>query len=411
MAGNRKDSKGRNLRTGESERKDGYYQYRWTVNGKEKTVYATSLSDLRKKEIQIRRDIEDGMDSQAADTLTLDDLFHKWMRSRENLRETTLVRNRQGYEGCIKERLGNKKLAKIKYSDIYDLFSYLVNHKKYSENYLRQINTILQAVLEIAVKDDIIRRNPCKGVMSEISKKYFREKGKRHALTIQEQEAFIDFLAGHPVYNRWLPIFTVLFGTGLRIGEFAGLRWKDCDFENNTISVNHSYVYYNIGGNKGQKMKSGIHKPKTKNGERTIPMLSEVREAFLQAKDAQEKSNIKQAVVDGYTDFCFVTKAGNPYTSSDINHAIYSMVDKYNGEEEARAADECREPNLIRRFSVHSIRHTFASRLCENESNLKVIQELMGHRDIQTTMNVYAEATQEAKRLSIENLEGKIKLR
>lgn len=411
MAEKRKDSKGRNLRTGESERKDGYYQYRWTVNGKEKTVYATTLSDLRKKEVQIRRDIEDGIDSKAADTITLDDMFNKWMESRDNLRETTLVRNRQGYDGCVKESLGNKKIAKIKYSDVYNLFSYLAVEKQYSENYLRQINTILQAIFEIAVRDDVIRKNPCKGVISEISKKYFGERVRRHSLTFKEQESFIDYLAGHPVYCRWSPLFTVLFGTGMRVGEFAGLRWEDCDFKNNEISVNHSYSYYNVGGNKGEKMKASIFKPKTKNGERTIPMLTEVREALLQAKEEQKKSNIKQAVIDGYTNFCFVTKAGNPYTSSDLNHTIYSIVDRYNGEEEARAADECREPNLIRRFSVHNIRHTFASRLCENESNLKVIQDIMGHGDIQTTMNVYAEATQEAKKSSMDNLEGKIKLK
>lgn len=127
MAEKRKDSKGRNLRTGESERKDGYYQYRWTVNGKEKTVYATTLSDLRKKEVQIRRDIEDGIDSRAADTLTFEDMFNKWMKSRENLRGTTLTTNRNNYESHIKERFGNKKIADIKYSDIYGLFSYLAS--------------------------------------------------------------------------------------------------------------------------------------------------------------------------------------------------------------------------------------------------------------------------------------------
>ena len=410
MAEKRKDSKGRNLRTGESERKDGYYQYRWTVNGKEKTVYATTLSDLRKKEIQIRRDIEDGIDSKAADTLTFEDMFNKWMKSRGDLRGTTLTRNKQAYEGCIKERFGSEKIAKIKYSDVYSSLHYLASEKKYSENYLRQIYAILRGAFELAVRDDVIRKSPCMGILSEISKKYYGEKGKRHSLTNQEQEAFIDYIAGHPIYSRWLSMFTVLFGTGMRVGEFAGLRWDDCDFENNTISVNHSYVYYNVGGNKGEKMKAAIHKPKTKNGERTIPMLSEVREALLQARAAQRAENIKQVEIDGYTDFCFVTKAGNPYTSSDINHAIYSVVERYNGEEEARAADECREPNLIRRFSVHNIRHTFASRLCEHESNLKVIQEIMGHGDIQTTMNVYAEATAEAKKLSMDNLEGKIKL-
>lgn len=410
MAEKRKDSKGRNLRTGESERKDGYYQYRWTVNGKEKTVYATTLSDLRKKEVQIKRDIEDGIDSKAADTLTFEDMFNKWMKSRENLRGTTLTTNRKNYEWHVKERLGNKKIADIKYSDIYSLLSYLASEKQYSENYLRQIFTILKAPFEIAVKDDVIRKNPCNGILTDISKQYFGETQRRHSLTIREQEAFIDYVADSPIYSHWLPMFTVLFGTGMRMGELAGLRWEDCDFDKNLISINHNYVYYNVGGKDGEKMKASIHKPKTKSGERTIPMLSEVRKALLRAKAEQEKANVKQNIIDGYTNFCFVTRFGNPYTASDVNYAIYGIVDRYNGEEEARASDEYREPLLIRRFSVHNIRHTFATRLCENEANLKVIQEIMGHGDIQTTMNVYAEATEEARKASMENLEGKIKL-
>lgn len=245
--------------------------------------------------------------------------------------------------------------------------------------------------------------------MAEISKQYFGEAEKRHSLTTKEQEAFIGYVADSPVYSHWLPMFTVLFGTGMRMGELAGLRWEDCDFENNTISIIITSIT-NVGGRDGEKMKASIHKPKTKNGERTIPMLSEVRKALLQAREEQRKANIKQNVIDGYTNFCFVTRFGNPYTASDVNYAIYGIIDRYNGEEEARASDEYREPLLIRRFSVHNIRHTFATRLCENETNLKVIQEIMGHGDIHTTMDVYAEATEEAMKTSIDNLEGKMKL-
>ena len=74
-------------------------------------------------------------------------------------------------------------------------------------------------------------------------------------------------------------------------------------------------------------------------------------------------------------------------------------------------AAEGREPMLIRHFTAHNLRHTFCTRFCENETNLKVIQEIMGHADITTTMNIYAEATEATKRKAFANLEGKIKIR
>lgn len=104
----------------------------------------------------------------------------------------------------------------------------------------------------------------------------------------------------------------------------------------------------------------------------------------------------------------FVTTRNTLYTANQFNKVIERVCRYYNEDEEVLAADEDREPLLIERFSVHNIRHTFASRLCENVTNLKAIQEIMGHADIETTMNVYADATAESKKQSMESLEGKI---
>jgi len=93
-----------------------------------------------------------------------------------------------------------------------------------------------------------------------------------------------------------------------------------------------------------------------------------------------------------------------------INRAIDRIIPVCNAWEAERAAEEHRTPIVIRHFSVHNLRHTFCTRFCENETNLKVIQEIMGHSDVSTTMNVYAEATEAKKKESFENLEGKIKI-
>ena len=82
-----------------------------------------------------------------------------------------------------------------------------------------------------------------------------------------------------------------------------------------------------------------------------------------------------------------------------------------NEEEKEAAKKEDREPLILPSFSAHNLRHTFCTRLCENESNLKVIQSIMGHSDIQTTMDIYAECTQEKKQEVMTNLNGKIIIR
>ena len=115
-------------------------------------------------------------------------------------------------------------------------------------------------------------------------------------------------------------------------------------------------------------------------------------------------------VIDGYTGFVFQNRYGSLYSAHDINRAIERIYKAHNEEEAAKAQKEKRSPLLIRHFSVHNLRHTFCTRFCENESNLKVIQEIMGHADIETTMNIYAEATAQKKQESFARLEGKIKI-
>lgn len=86
---------------------------------------------------------------------------------------------------------------------------------------------------------------------------------------------------------------------------------------------------------------------------------------------------------------------------------IYSIVKKYNKQELVEAKSENREANLLPKFSVHNLRHTFCTRLCKNETNLKIIQEIMGHSSVQVTMDIYNEVNTEQKVASFINLDGK----
>ena len=139
-------------------------------------------------------------------------------------------------------------------------------------------------------------------------------------------------------------------------------------------------------------------------------MLSEVRKALLEEKRRQFKEGFCTTVIDGYSGFVFTNRNGEVCNPHCITRAIHRMRKAYNTKETALAAEEKREPLLLPEFTAHQLRHTFCTRFCENETNLKVIQEIMGHSSIETTMDVYNEATEKKKVESFAALEGKIKI-
>ena len=184
------------------------------------------------------------------------------------------------------------------------------------------------------------------------------------------------------------------------------MRWEDLDYEKRVISINHSLVYYPVGESRTSTLH--VSKPKTKSGERTIPMLDSVKDAFEMLWEEQEESGWNDVEVDGMRGFIFCNRYGNVPNPQSVNRAIKRIIADYNAVEEIRASKEKREAVILPDFSAHHLRHTFCTRLCEQETNLKVIQSIMGHKDIKTTMEIYAEATEEKKQESFERLAAKL---
>lgn len=407
MATSRKDNKGRKLKDGESYRTDGRYQYRYNVgNGKRHTIYAQTLVELREKEKEVEENLRNGIQTTAS-RVTLNEMFDLYMSGKTELKQSTRTNYNYMYNNYIREELGYRKITTIKYSDIKKFYNSLIRDKNFKPNSMEIVNTILHPTFTLAVRDGYIRTNPTDGAMAEVKKSHNWEKPKRHALTIEEQEAFVKYVANSKTYNHWLTLFTVFLGTGCRVGEIVGLRWDDCDFENNTISINHNLVYRQQDDG---KCEFHVTTPKTSAGTRTVPMLADVRKALLQEKRRQFSEGYNQTEIDGYSNFIFTNRVGYIHNPQTINRAIKRIIRDFNNEEKVKAKKEKRKPLEIRDFSVHNLRHTFCTRFCENETNLKVIQEIMGHSDITTTMNIYAEATNDKKQEAFMQLEGKIKI-
>jgi integrase len=394
MAKVRKDNKGRNLRPGETQRADGSYMYVYKLGTKKKYLYDSDLASLRVKEKQINKDKDDGIRTQEAMKLTLNDMFKVYMNNNIKLKPSTRANYLYLWDFYVKEEpFANMPLPQIHRSDILAFYTKLLKHG-FAINSLESINTIVHPTLEMAVDDDYIRKNPSKGIYRKLKTDGSAPKPKRRiALTKTQQQNFLRFIAKSPTYSHWLPIMTVLLGTGMRVAECTGITKSDINLSENTISVNHNLIYRVIDG------KAGFHitTPKTESGTRIIPILyPEVAEQLrLQIETIDALYPDDQLVLGGVHGFVFRNRTGSFMSAHNINRAIERISVTYNMEEMDQAELEDREPDLLPHFSVHNLRHTFCTRLCESTNDVKFIQQVMGHADFSTTMDIYTHITQE----------------
>ncbi len=402
--GKRYDKKRRLLKTGESERPDGYYQYRFTDRkGQRHTITSATLEDLRKREEQIIRDKADGIRADAKN-VTLDDMFELWSRLKRGLKGNTYQNYCYMYRTFVGPEIGRFRITTLKRSDIKAFYNSLVDEKNLKIATVDNIHTVLHQVLAVAVEDGYMRMNISDNLLKELKQAHNMGKSHRKALTVPEQELFLEFLSREDIpYRHWRPIFSIMANTGMRVGEITGLQWEDIDLDNGMIEVNHTLVYYNHAEN---GCHFSIHTPKTNAGRRVIPMLEDVRKAFLEEKQYQEFNGLKcNAAVDGYTDFIFINRFGNLQHQGTLNKALRRIIRDCN---DMQLSKKEKNPVLLPRFSCHSLRHTFTTRLVEAGVNLKVIQDTLGHKDFSTTMDIYTDVTKELKQREFDQLQEKM---
>lgn len=404
MAKKRYDSKHRLLRTGETERTDGYYIYRWTTrDGRRHSCTAATLEELREKEDKIVKDKHDGIRAEAKN-VTVNDMYNLWREMKRGLKDNTFQNYCYMYEQFAADEVGKLRIQTLKKSDIKRFYNLLVDERQLKISTVDNVHTVLHQVLTVAVDDGYLRTNVSDNVLKELKQARNLETDKRKALTQAEQDLFLEFLQSEKTpFHHWYTIFAVMLGTGMRVGEVTGLRWCDIDLERGIIDVNHTLVYYNHAEN---GCYFNVHTPKTKAGTRQIPMLDYVKEAFLQEKQYQEENDILcKVTIDGYTDFIFVNRFGGVQHQGTLNKAIRRIIRDCN---DALLNKNSNPKVLLPRFSCHSLRHTFTTRLVESGVNIKVVQDVLGHKDVKTTLNIYTDATQELKQREFETLQKKI---
>ena len=393
MSEKRRDNKGRILRTGESQRADGRYMYKYVNRaGETKVVYSWKLVatdrvpkgkrddlSLREKEREIQRDLEDGIDTKGK-KMTLCELYAKKTAQRINVKKNTLAGRKYLMDALKQDKLGSRSIDSIKPSDAKE-WAVRMKEKGYGFKTISNYKRSLKASFYMAIEDDYVRKNPFDFQLSEVIDD---DSESRQALSEEQEEKMLSFLQYDTVYQKYYDDVLILLKTGLRISELCGLTVQDLDFENHTLNIDHQLLRNQEG--------YYIETPKTKCGIRKVPMSEEAGKAFQRV--LKRKKTGKGIVIDGYRNFLFLNQKGMPMTACYYTSTLRNIVKKYNKYHD--------EP--LPKITPHILRHTFCTRLAQKTMNPKNLQYIMGHSSIMITLNLYAHASQTGANMEMRSL-------
>lgn len=389
------------LPKGITKRPDGRYMGRFTFEGESYCLYNTDLKKLQRALNDLRYEVEHGLRG-SAKRMTLSQWFEEWLNvyKASTVKESTKEHFLTYYRIYIKQDLGNKEIRNIKSIHIQKLFNKMAE-AGYKQNTIKKVRNILNNMFVIAVKNDLLIKNPC--IAAIIPKTETKE---RRVLTEKEQKTFLNFVHQSVRWKRYEPMFIIAFGTGLRIGELLALNWDDVDFKKKSINVTKTLYYSKENG----QHKFVLQSPKTKTSVRIVPMMQQVVKAFK----AQRKEQLKHIMMlgdkwkplteKGLDDLVFTTEWGKPVDRNSINRTITSIVNDYNHQEKEKAENEERDPEILETFTPHTMRHSFATRCFEQNIPPKVVQGFLGHATLSMTMDLYTHVTEETEREEIKKL-------
>lgn len=375
-----KDLNGKELGRGYSQRKDGRYEARATINGVKIDIYDLTLSKLKKQfEIEKAKVLRD--EKNIRPNVTFSEWFDEWFekcKAPQLKNEISKHKYKQKVKNTYDKILGSKQMEDISNINIQDATNELVE-MGYTDRTIKEALAVVSQCMEIAIVNHIIRANPCTGV--KIYDANIRP--ERRVLTVEEQNMFLKEVEGEYYYEA----YAILLCTGMRIGEFSGLWWSDVDFDNKCIHINRSMTTAYINGKKIEELST----PKTSNSYRTIPFFGDTEKYFRDWKKKQdyykEKLGDRWRARPELGDLVFTSTVGSPVTRYVIVHDIKKVEQNLNLKEVYRAAQEHREPHLLEHIHPHAFRHTFATRCFEKNLNPLFIQSIMGHSNYSTTVS------------------------
>lgn len=367
-----KDLRGKELGEGIYQQPNGTYCARFVDRfGKRKSKRSKKLQEVRQW-LADATYINEHSDIEQATSMRIDAWFEYWIDvKRKTVRPNTVRNYTERYYKNIQKVLGKKLLTEVKPIHCQKVFTNMAD-EGYRTSTIYQTRIALFNMLEFAKENDVILNNPCKkSVKSDMGK----PSQKKEALTIDIQKKFLEQAKGQSYENQ----YRFILQTGLRTGELVGLRWEDVDFKNKTVKIQRSMEYrYSVG-------EWRVGEPKSKSGYRIIPLTDEAVRILLAQKEKNKKIKI---ISTEWSEYIFLCRKGKPVKNSTYDTALFKICEKAG----------------INKFSMHVLRHTFATRCIEGGMMPKTLQKILGHSNISITMNLYVHITEEEKQKEIDRV-------
>ena len=381
------DLKGKELGTGLSQRKDKLYSARFvSKSGKRIEKYFPTLPEARNWLAQAKHEdnqSETGMTS----TVTVDTWFYYWFDNIiTDLSPNTRRNYKERYEKNVRPVIGKLMISEVKPMHCKIVLNGMM--ADYAGSTIRQTYIAMGTMFRAAVMNDVIHKHPMDGVKYT---KPVKAMSDHRVLTVDEQKRFLEIAKdSHNFYQ-----YALILETGLRTGEMIGLTWDAVDLERRTLTVNKTLEFRH----KQQMWRAGP--PKTRTSYRTIPLtnracsllreLWELRKAQRMSEDLAQvltytdRRTGQTASID-LRDLVFINfRTGMPSKNSSYDTHLYKLCEK---------AD-------IPPFCMHTLRHTYATRAIERGMQPKILQKLLGHASIQTTMDTYVHVTDDSMNKAI----------
>lgn len=383
-----KDLKGKELGKGLGQRKNKYYYAKYSYHGKKGQQSFHTLVEAknwRQEQLYLCRHPE--LRTATSPDMTVDAWFNRWLKDVVGNRAPNTVRNyRERYEHNVQPFIGSMLLRDVKPMDCQMILNAM--ESDYAGSTIRQTYMTMGTFFKSAKDNGFIDRHPMDGVRYT---KPVRAVDDIHFLTVDEQKRFLEAAKGSHNYAQ----YALILETGLRTGEMIGLTWDAIDWEKRTLTVNKTLEFRY----KQDEWRAGP--PKTESSYRTIPLTDTAYGILREIYDTREYRNESNGLSTVLTfmdrktgqkrklvmrDLVFINwRTGMPAKNSSYDTHLYKLCDEAG----------------IKRFCMHALRHTYATRAIESGMQPKVLQKLLGHASITTTMNRYVHVTDDSMQKAV----------
>lgn len=383
-----KDLKGKELGKGLGQRKDKYYYAKYSYHGKKGQQSFHTLVEAqnwRQEQLYLCRHPE--LRTATSPDMTVDAWFNRWLKDVVGNRAPNTLRNyRERYEHNVQPFIGSMLLRDVKPMDCQMILNAM--ESDYAGSTIRQTYMTMGTFFKSAKDNGFIDRHPMDGVRYT---KPVRAVDDIHFLTVDEQKRFLEAAKGSHNYAQ----YALILETGLRTGEMIGLTWDAIDWEKRTLTVNKTLEFRY----KQDEWRAGP--PKTESSYRTIPLTDTAYGILREIYDTREYRNESNGLSTVLTfmdrktgqkrklvmrDLVFINwRTGMPAKNSSYDTHLYKLCDEAG----------------IKRFCMHALRHTYATRAIESGMQPKVLQKLLGHASSKTTMDRYVHVTDDSMQKAV----------